>query len=453
MKAVSAGWITARFGVALVCLALCAAPALEAQAIHGVVRSASPAQPVSGAIARLLDADHQVLGRAAVDAEGRFELRPERAGRYYVLIDAPGFASALSDPIPVRGSALVDHAVALTPVGRSAEPVAVLEADDLAQACGAAAGADTGGIVVGQVRDASGETLRGAWVSAEWGASGRGVRSEGRSGVDGLYILCDVPAGTPVRIRAAVTDRFSPDTRLELASSTVHRVDLALPPTAQGTDGRLLGRIVDVGSGAGIALAEVAVAGTSLRRVTDANGHFAFDSVPAGVHEIRVAQLGYARRDVGVAVAPDRAHGVEIPLARQPIELDPVVVSVRSSRWYGNMRAFQRRMLTASGAFFARSEIERLQPTRLVDLLRRVPGVRIVRNGAGPPSVRMRGRRCDPDLVIDRVRRRDHAVLEQLRGVDLEAVEVYRSAAEDPGEFTRPSDCGAILVWTRRAVV
>lgn len=424
-----------------------------AQTISGAVRSDGSGAVLPGATVRLLDGNDTELARVRADAEGRFLVRVDEPGRYFILVEAPGYAATLSDPIPVRGRGLVDLPVRMVRLGAPVEPVAVVEATDLARACGARPGRGEGGIVVGQVRDPAGGTLRGVWVSAEWRSGGLPVRREVRSGVDGLYFFCGLPTGAALTLRAAATDRVGPGSEVTLHADAVHRFDVALPERVSDRPGRVLGRIVDVGTGEGLASAELTIQGTSLRIWTDTHGHFAMDSVPPGLHTLRVDHFAYAARDVGIVVAPDGSHGLHVPMAHEAIELDPVVVTVRSTRWYGEMRAFQRRMLLSAGAFFTREDIRRYQPTRLVDLLREVPGVDVHDGPEGPPVVRMRGRTCDPDLVVDRVRRRDRAILTELRGEDMEAVEVYRSAAENPGEVVGSAACGAILVWTRRSVV
>ncbi|NNK64317.1 MAG: TonB-dependent receptor, partial [Gemmatimonadetes bacterium] len=305
---------------------------------------------------------------------------------------------------------------------------------------------------VGQVREPGGRTLRGAWVTAEWVAGGRVARREGRSGVDGLFVFCDLPAGPTIRLRAAHTDRVGPASTVSVHAESIHRIDLALPQVVSERPGRLLGRVLDSGGGTGVALAELSIPGAGLRMWTDTNGHFAIDSLPPGVHTLRVEGLGYETREVAVVVAPDGAHGVEVPLSRDPIELGPVVVTVRSPRWFGDMSGFQRRMRLAAGFFLTRQDIARVQPARLLDLIREAPGVTVTERFGRAPTIRMRGRVCDPDLVVDRVPTRDRSLLADLRGADLEAVEVYRSVAENPGEWSRPGACGAIVVWTRRAV-
>ena len=438
-------------GVLTVLAILAGATPLSAQSIVGVVRAGDAGDVLQGAQVRLLGPAHEVLGTVLTDAEGRFRIDTPAEGGFWVLVEADGYAAALSDSLPVRASGFTDYSVRLVPVGGPLEAVAVIEAPDLARACVPSADLTRQGIVVGQVREPGGETLRGAWVTAEWEAGGRVERREGRSGVDGLFVFCDLPAG-PTVLRAAHTDRVGPATPVSVHEQSIHRVDLALPQVVSDRPGRLLGRVLDVGSGTGVSAAELSIPDIGMRFWADTHGHFAVESLPPGVHTVSVEALGYEPREVSVVVTSDGAHGLQVPLSRDPIELDPVLVTVRSARWFGDMRAFQRRMRLAAGFFLTRQDISSLQPTRLLDLLREAPGVTVTERHGEAPTIRMRGRVCDPDLVVDRVPRRDRSLLTELRGADLEAVEVYRSVAENPGVLTRPGACGAMVVWTRRAV-
>jgi hypothetical protein len=423
-----------------------------AQTVVGTVRAGEPGAPVPGAEVRLLGPGQVVLTSVRTGADGQFRVDAAGAEAAWLLVEAPGYAASLSDSLALTGGGFVDASVRLVRLGAPVEAVAVVEAPDLARACAPNADLTREGIVVGQVREPGGQTLRGAWVTAEWDAGGRVARREGRSGVDGLFVFCDLPAGPTIRLRAAHTDRVGPASAVSVHAQSIHRIDLALPQAVSDRPGRLLGRVLDLGSGEGVAAAELTIPEVGLRLWTDTHGHFAVDSLPPGVHTLRVTGLGYASRESAVVVAPDGAHGVQVQLSREPIELGPLVVTVRSPRWFGDMRGFQRRMRLAAGFFMTRQDISRLQPTRLVDLLREAPGVTVTEQLGRAPTIRMRGRVCDPDLVVDRVPTRDRSLLTELRGADLEAIEVYRSVAENPGEWARPGACGAIVVWTRRAV-
>jgi hypothetical protein len=42
--------------------------------------------------------------------------------------------------------------------------------------------------------------------------------------------------------------------------------------------------------------------------------------------------------------------------------------------------------------------------------------------------------------------------LNEFTALDLEVIEVYRSAAEVPGEFSGDANCGVLVLWTRRGI-
>lgn len=155
---------------------------------------------------------------------------------------------------------------------------------------------------------------------------------------------------------------------------------------------------------------------------------------------------------------------VELALALQPIELDPMMVSVRPEYRQLVRKGFYERAKTEFGTFVTPEQVERWRPLRATDLLRRIPGVRLepdpervgryrvsmtragmfvgeVTNGSG-------GRRCAPRVIVDDVELVDFN-LDELPAQDIFAVEVYRSPVQVPAQYGGAGrNCGAIIVWT-----
>jgi len=130
-----------------------------------------------------------------------------------------------------------------------------------------------------------------------------------------------------------------------------------------------------------------------------------------------------------------------------PVRLDPLVVETER-RTFGIMGDFAGRRRSRPGTFFDREEIESRHLGRFSDLLRVVPGARIVPDGPYGYTVRLRGG-CRPTLVVDGMKLLTEEGMDDiLPPGDLEAVEVYHGASV-PAEFGS-SPCGAIVVWTRR---
>ncbi len=78
----------------------------------------------------------------------------------------------------------------------------------------------------------------------------------------------------------------------------------------QTPSGSLRGRVLD-GSGAGIEGATVSLQGTSLTATTDANGNYAFASVPAGSYTIQASKEGYQSGSTTASVAAGTATAAD----------------------------------------------------------------------------------------------------------------------------------------------
>jgi outer membrane receptor for monomeric catechols len=104
--------------------------------------------------------------------------------------------------------------------------------------------------------------------------------------------------------------------------------------------------------------------------------------------------------------------------------------------------------------------VERHEARQITDLLWGVPGIRLVPrdNMAGSgyvplmrASASLRGF-CTPDVYLDGIPQPGAEELDNLiMPFDIEAIEVYRSASEVPARYTTAgSNCGVILLWTRK---
>ncbi len=168
----------------------------------------------------------------------------------------------------------------------------------------------------------------------------------------------------------------------------------------------------------------------------------------------------------------------QIVLEALPLQLDPVQVEGAPASTRRPLAEFQLRRESSGGSFITREEFLKMgNPTVPTDVLRRMFGVRVLRNpnalsGGCPPCtyarwlVRMRrtesrasfvmaSRRggCPPLLFVDGryMGTVDDNDVDQILSVnEIEAAEAYASAATIPAEFNRTgSVCGVIAVWTR----
>ncbi|HEU0013828.1 MAG TPA: Plug domain-containing protein, partial [Longimicrobium sp.] len=155
---------------------------------------------------------------------------------------------------------------------------------------------------------------------------------------------------------------------------------------------------------------------------------------------------------------------VEFRIPLRAITLDSLTVTAEQQRMNLATTGFYTRREREQGVFMDREQIEKRRAVRTMDLLRAIPGVRLVAtggySGTGPTQqLQMRGfgggqGPCVPRIFIDGM---------QIAGADtdlddivfphhIEAVEVYRGSAQVPVAYGGASGaCGVILIWTRRS--
>ena len=182
-------------------------------------------------------------------------------------------------------------------------------------------------------------------------------------------------------------------------------------------------------------------------RVTGREGDFLFREVPPGLYRLRVSGMSYADLRDTLRVEAGSDLEVTLPVSASPVALEPIIVSARR-RPRGPETGFERRRRSLSGTFITREEIEDRRPFRFTDLLRTVPGARLVPARHLGYQVLLRGG-CVPLLVMDGLRIGADPELDLfVQPADVEAVEIYHSP-NVPVEFGM-NTCGAIVVWTRR---
>jgi hypothetical protein len=194
-----------------------------------------------------------------------------------------------------------------------------------------------------------------------------------------------------------------------------------------------------------------------------------------GEYRLRLDALGYTPIMAVVTAAEEAVVTLELRLRPDAVALDPVrVVAERREPSY--MRDFRIRQAAGFGQFMSREELEDRGGSRLQDVLATVPGVRVVDHEVGTGRsvqlIETRGARaavqnCFASLYVNGMRQfemrtdetgwaLDPAVLERAEEMFtlptslIEAVEVYRGAAEIPAAFSgTTSQCGVVAVWLR----
>ena len=152
---------------------------------------------------------------------------------------------------------------------------------------------------------------------------------------------------------------------------------------------------------------------------------------------------------LAVALAPSLALAAEPGDFDQQLKMPALVVT-------SGRQAESRQQATALTTVFTRADIERLQPSSVTDLLRRVPGVQVVRNGGrgSTSGLYLRGTKTAQSLVLVDGQRIGSASdggaqLEALSVEQIERVEVLRG----PRSAVYGADAigGVVQIFTRRA--
>lgn len=186
---------------------------------------------------------------------------------------------------------------------------------------------------------------------------------------------------------------------------------------------------------------------------SDDNGTFTLVKVPAGSAWLVARRIGFRPDSVRVSIGGDATVDAALQLERIAVELETVRVVGRRDLT-GYLAGFYRRMGYGNGRFFTASDLERRNSTRLTDVLRMVPGLRIETRGF-TNSVRMRGSRCAPLVWLDNQPLYAGEVdLDAFDARSFDGMEVYSGASTVPVEFQgnqrMSSACGTIVLWSKR---
>jgi hypothetical protein len=458
--------------------------------ISGTVFDSTKGHPLEGAFVSVAGTDFTSL----VGRDGRYRLEVPLEGEYSVSLAHPWLDSIAVPPQSetlrlVRDST---HEVSF------AVPHANSVLRDL---CGGSMRIPQSRVVIGVVRAVStGRPVDGARISASWQSiaeSGRGytVRSlseETRTDGDGFYAMCYVPAGRPVTLwaekdeevsrEASIIFPYEPGGNLLMAwgrrpgqpyehaypaPERVWKLDLMtgapLPSeVAAGSSPALSGVVTDRGAGVPIDSTSVVLNG---RDTTVTRGDGTFDLLDVGwVHgtnRVEFHRPGYESIAWEFWLEEDDT-GVSLSVRMDPsaVELEEVEVGGERLAVPAKLVGFYQRRERGRGHFMGPEELERISALNVIDVIRRAPGVSVLRPDPGVvgvneqlqfsrASVICRSMMQQPLVYVDGSMFDVEAML-SLEVANLAAVEVYNGASETPPRFNRTgSGCGLILLWTR----
>jgi len=329
--------------------------------IEGYVHDSTAAGPLSSADVVLWDTSFKT--RTGPDGSFRFDDVP--AGEYSVVF----FHSKLSRMGVSSGRA----AVTLVPGAIATAQLAVPSMGTVVRAA-CFIETDEGAYLYGAVTDAeSGLGMPRTTVSLSWTTDGstRVSQASLETNGDGWFFHCGIPNNAVVSASAEFLNLSSPAQQMELRGEG-GRLDLMLGsfrPT------EVTGRIREQGSDMPLFGVAARLVGTNNYTVTNQEGIFRFRDVPPGEYQLELTHLGYETRIDTLQVLNGIGMSLTAAMSTEPIELDPIVVSVEAER----MTA----AASMGGQLFSNESLQPLERRsgNVADLLRhsRVMGLRIRR--------------------------------------------------------------------------
>lgn len=440
--------------------------------VVGEVYDSIARRPLVDALVQLVRTNALREARSGVtDSRGRYRIDSVAPGEYFVSFFHPAVDS-LAVQAPVRRVTLGARDPERVELGLPATERII------AALCPGLPPFDSSAVIVGEVRDPdSGLPLANVTVMAQWVdlviddrfiVERRGARTT--TGPRGSYALCGLPAGGDVSLQAHLEQRMTGRLEVPLAARSILRRDLAV---AEGSTfvtlagevnegrarmdtllrgpARLSGTVLNE-SGRPVTDAIVEVWRTGITARTDVSGRFEIASLPVGTHALEVRRIGFAPQQIPVHLASRAPTSVDVVLEKPVRMLDAVRVTARTlySRRQSEIEQRRRR---GWGHFIMRDELDRSAASRVTDVLRRVPGVRVYQSQGNDVVTFARGQglsgACRPTLFMDGHRLGTSEDIDFLTSVNsLEAIEVYTSATQAPVEYWT-GGCGAIVLWTR----
>jgi hypothetical protein len=168
-----------------------------------------------------------------------------------------------------------------------------------------------------------------------------------------------------------------------------------------------------------------------------------------GLVTVDMRALGFHAMALEVNVVSDSTTMVDVRF--RPVPLPTLDVASGNRRGDERMRGFHDRRSAGFGRFVTREDIERREVSDTKELLRGMPGVRLVGERVQMSSSSSTPR-CLVQYFVDAIHitGAPFDFLRQFRPRDIEGIEVYRGPAETPPEFSRGgAQCGVIAIWTR----
>lgn len=166
--------------------------------------------------------------------------------------------------------------------------------------------------------------------------------------------------------------------RSALLSALVLALGSFAEPAAGQQAGRILGRVIEGGTGEALPGAQVVVEGTSLGAITGVDGRYIITGVPAGLQTVRVVSLGYGEKSVtGVQVPAGATASLDVTLQSEAIAVEGLVVTAMAERGTVSRALDEQRNATGVVNAITAEQIARSPDGDAASAVQRVSGVTV----------------------------------------------------------------------------
>ena len=182
--------------------------------------------------------------------------------------------------------------------------------------------------------------------------------------------------------------------------------------------------------------------------LSDSTGRFVLAGIPAGTLVLEIHAIGYEPSAWRIRFVADQRLEHVFELTALPVQLTPLTIEGET---VGKRFAdFERRRGAGMGYFITKRDIERTNPTSLVDILATVRGVvQDCRGGICQARMARSQPGCEPQYFLDG-QESTPFFARNVPPHDIQGIEIYRGASEIPAEFVGSnSGCGVIVIWTK----
>lgn len=422
--------------------------------VRGQVVENGSGRPVAGATVTLDGTDYG----GVTDSAGRFTIDDVLPGEYVASVrsaaaDVLGLRPERGKPVAVRDGGAAE-----------AQLRAPAASEALDRACAASLASERRSMLLGTVRDPSGNPAAGATVVAHWlddvsrvsgGLATQERDATASTGADGTFRICGVVRERPVAVRATFGLLRSDAVEVQLeAGELVGRFELRLQQSPGGT---IAGRVHDA-DGRAVPRARVELLG--VREVeSDTSGVFEFGGLAPGHYVVRTQPPGYRQALSMVDLQSGKGALVDMQLAPDANGTRVAGRSDTSAKAGGDIPGFARRRSSGQGTFLLEDDIARRHPTVAREIMRAFPGVAVRPDGVVQV---VSGRRSESDFLAGTnpctgamVFLNGTAVgtdfnIDRIPPQTIHAIELYRTTGATPAEFvTESSGCGTLVIWTR----